>query len=175
MDDADSSSIIYFDVVHLNSKHWHVHVDGIRQPVPFTSRDSAAVAARAQARHFNLHSGLPTRVRVADVLGDLKCKNCYKELDNTLNDLPFEARRAVSYPEILASDTRLENDAANRHMDPVALSGTDMETSYFAPQSFPLDRPPLWRRVAASLLGASQRCRPLPPASRITTSKGVAS
>lgn len=178
MEDADDSSVICFDVVRLDSTHWRVHVAGVPQLVSFTSRDSAAAAARAQARQFYLCRGLPTRVRTADERYGFKCTNCYNQLDDALSELPEappDVRRAVSHPAMLVTDTPLENDAANRHMDLVALSGTDMETSYFAPQSFPLDRPPLWRRIAASLLGASQRRRPLPPAWRITTSKGVAS
>lgn len=133
MKDADDSPAIYFDVVRLNSTHWRVHVAGVPQPVSFTSRDGAAAAARAQARQFHLYRGLPTQVRIAGLGGAFTHTNCYNR--NTLNEVtftPLTARPTVSQREMLASQTRLENDVVDRHKDCVTSPGTDMETSYGA-------------------------------------------
>ena len=135
MEDADASSAINFDAVSLGAKHWYVVVDGSRSPMPFISRDGAAAAARAQARQFCLHRGLPTLVRIVSPDGTLKRTNCYNQ--NTLNETitaPLADRSTVLQCEKLASHTWLENDAASRHTDPVATSRTDMEPSYRADQ-----------------------------------------
>ena len=176
MEDADASSAINFDTVPFGAKHWCVVVDGSRSPIPFTSRDGAAAAARAKARQFYLYRGLPTLVRIMSPDGTLKHTDCYNH--NTLNEImavPLADRLSVSQREKLAGDTQLGNDAAKRHTDPVAASRTDMEASYCVPQSPALGRPSLWRRIVVSFLTASPRHRPLPPASRFTTPKGVAS
>lgn len=130
MEDADASSAVNFDVMPFGAKHWCIVVDGSRSPVPFASRDGAAAAARAQARPFCLHRGLPTLVRIVSPDGTLKRADRYNH--NTLNEImtvPLADRLTVSQPEKLASDTWLENDAPYCHTDVVALSCFDMEPS----------------------------------------------
>jgi len=177
MEDADDSSLINFDVVPHGANHWYVVVDGTRSLVPFASRDSAAAAARAQARQFHLHRGLPTRVRIADQRGGFKCTNCYNQDDDTpskMTEAPSDVRRVVSHIEMLVRDTRLENDVADRHMDLVALSRADMETSYGAHRPAALEAPSVWERLFTTLR-ILPRCRPRRPASCITVPKGAAS
>lgn len=138
MQDAQDSPVISFDVVRLDSAHWRVQVDGTPQPVPFASRDGATAAARAQARQFYLYRGLPTQVRVAAPDGTIARTDCYNH--NTLNEVtfaPLTTRSMVSQCEMLASETRLKNDAPYCHTDLVALRCFDMEPS----RLFSLPRP----------------------------------
>ncbi|WP_123645912.1 hypothetical protein [Lysobacter enzymogenes] len=142
MEDADASSAINFDTVPFGAKHWCVVVDGSRSPIPFTSRDGAAAAARAQARQFYLYRELPTLVRIMSPDGTLKHTDCYNH--NTLNEImavPLADRLSVSQRERLASDTWLENDAVNHHTEPVVQPRSDMETSRPLPCSRGSERP----------------------------------
>lgn len=77
MENTDESLFIHFDVVCHGRRHWRIQIDGIASPVPFTTLDGAAAAARAQARQFHLYRGSPTRVRVADRDGKFRCTDCY--------------------------------------------------------------------------------------------------
>lgn len=175
MEDADDSCYIDFDVVRLDLKHWCIEVNGTPSPVPFSTHESAAAAARAQARQYALHSGLSTRVRITTETWHIKVTSIYDQ--NTLDritDVMLDFSPIVSKREKLVSDTELKKDACHCHTDPVALVRTDMDTSDRAYQSLALVLASLWSPDVAPWLDISPDAgRWL--ASRITTPKGVAS
>lgn len=175
MEDADDSSYINFDAVRLDLKHWCIEVNGTLSPAPFSTHESAAAAARAQARQYTLHSGLSTRVRITTAIMRIKVTSIYDQ--NTLDriaDVLMDFSPIVSKHEKLVSDTELKKDARHCHTDPVAPVRTDMDTSDRASQSLALVLASLWSRDVATWLDISPDTG-LWLASRFTTPKGVAS